>query len=58
MSELVATRVIEICPGEWICQFQGGLNGWIQLGDTFATQAEAEAFEQNQIDSADFGDKE
>ena len=59
MSELVKTRVIEICPGEWIVQFEGGLNGWVQLGDeTFATQAAAEAFEQDQIDSADFGDEE
>ena len=56
MSELVPTRVLEICPGEWIVQFAGGLNGWTQLGDeTFATEAEAEAFRQEQ---EDFGDAE
>ena len=59
MSELVPTRVLEICPGEWIVQFAGGLNGWTQLGDeTFATEAEALAFEQEQIDSSDLGDEE
>ena len=59
MSELVPTRVLEICPGEWIVQFAGGLTGWTQLGDeTFATEAEALAFEQEQIDSADLGDEE
>ena len=56
MSKLVNTRVLEICPGEWVVQFEGGLNGWVQLGDTFATQAEAQAFEQEQIDSAEFGE--
>ena len=25
MSELVPTRVVEICPGEWVVQFAGGL---------------------------------
>ena len=59
MSELVPTRVLEICPGEWIVQFAGGLNGWTQLGDeTFVTEADALAFEQQQINSADFGDEE
>jgi hypothetical protein len=50
----VLTRVIEISPEEWVVQFAGGLNGWIQLGDTFATEAEARAFEKDQIDSMDF----
>lgn len=54
----VATRVLEICPGEWICQFEGGLNGWTTFSDTFATQAEALAFEAEQIASADLGDYE
>ena len=59
MSEPVATRVVEICPGTWVCQFSGGLNGWVQLGDeTFNTREAAEAFEAEQIDSADFGDEE
>ena len=59
MPEPIATRVLEICPGEFVVQFEGGLNGWTQLGDeTFATEAEALAFEQDQIDSADYGDKE
>jgi hypothetical protein len=54
----VATRVIEIDPGEWVCQFEGGLDRWVQLGDIFATQLEAEEFRQEQLDSADLGDKE
>lgn len=58
MSELVPTRVIEICPGEWVVQFQGGLNGWVQLGDTFDTKEAAEEFEAEQIADADFGDEE
>ena len=59
MSKLVNTRVLEICEGEWIVQFAGGLNGWTQLGDeTFATEAEALAFEQDQIYSADIGEEE
>jgi len=58
MSELVPTRVVEICPGEWVVQFAGGLDGWTTFSDVFATQAEAKAFEQEQIDSADLGDQE
>ena len=58
MPEPIATRVLEICPGEWVVQFEGGLNGWTTFSDTFATLAEAQAFEQDQIDSADFGDEE
>jgi len=58
MSELVPTRVVEICPSEWVVQFAGGLNGWTTFSDVFATQAEAKAFEQEQIDSADLGDQE
>ena len=54
----VATRVIEVCSGEWIVQFSGGLNSWVQLGDTFATEALAQAFLQDQLDSADYGDEE
>lgn len=56
MEELVPTRVIELCPGEWVVQFQGGLNSWTTFSDVFATQEEAQAFEQEQIDSADFGE--
>ena len=58
MSEPVETRIIEVCSGEWIVQFSGGLNSWVQLGDTFATEAEAKAFLQDQLDSADYGDAE
>ena len=58
MSELVTTRVVEICPGEWVVQFAGGINGWTTFSDVFATQAEAQAFEQDQIDSADLGEEE
>jgi hypothetical protein len=54
----VATRVIEIDPGEWVVQFEGGLNGWVTFSDTFVTEAEARAFEQEQLDSANFGDTE
>jgi hypothetical protein len=54
----VATRVIEICPGEWVVQFEGGLNGWTTFSDTFTTEAEARAFETEQIASADLGDTE
>ena len=56
MSEIVATRVIEICENEWVVQFEGGLGGWTTFSDVFATQTEAEAFKQDQIDSADVGD--
>jgi uncharacterized protein YgfB (UPF0149 family) len=53
MAELVDTRVIEICPGEWIAQFMGGF-GWTQLGDeTFQTESEAQAYLDDQIESAD-----
>jgi len=58
MSELVPTRVVEICLGEWVVQFAGGLNGWTTFSDVFATRAEAAAFEQEQLDSADLGDQE
>jgi hypothetical protein len=54
MSEPVALRVLEIGPGEWICQFAGGLNGWVQLGYTFDNEADARAFMQEQLDSADY----
>lgn len=53
----VATRVLEICSGEWVVQFEGGLDGWTTFSDTFATQAEALAFEAEQIASADLGDE-
>ena len=54
----VTTRVIEIDPGEWVVQFEGGLGGWTTFSDTFVTEAEARAFEADQIASADFGDEE
>ena len=57
MNEFVLTRVVEICPGEWAVQFEGGIGGWTTFSDVFATRAEAEAFEQDQIDSADFGEE-
>lgn len=58
MSKLVNTRVLEICPGEWVVQFEGGLNGWTTFSDIFATEAEALTFEAEQIASADLGDAE
>ena len=54
MSELVPTRVLEICPGEWVVQFAGGVGGWTTFSDVFATEAEAQAFEQEQIESSRF----
>ena len=45
MSDLVETRVIEVCKDEWVVQFSGGLGGWTTFSDTFATEAEAKAFE-------------
>ena len=54
MSEPVATRVIEICEGEWVVQFEGGLNGWTTFSDVFTTREEAEKFEAEQIDGADY----
>jgi hypothetical protein len=54
----VTTRVIEIDPEEWVVQFSDGLNGWTTFSDTFGTEAEALAFEAEQIESADFGDEE
>jgi len=58
MSKLVNTRVLEICPGEWVVQFEGGLNGWTTFSDTFTTEVDARVWEQDQIDSADLGDEE
>ena len=58
MQELVPTRVIEICPGEWVVQFAGGAGGWTTFSDTFATEAEAKDFETQQIASADLGEQE
>jgi hypothetical protein len=57
MSDLVETRVLEICPGEWVAQFAGGLNGWVTFSDTFETREEAQEWLDDQIDSADFGDE-
>ena len=58
MRKLVNTRVLEICEGEWVVQFEGDLNGWTTFSDTVDTLAEARAFEADQIASADLGDKE
>jgi hypothetical protein len=55
----VATRVIEIDSGEWVVQFEGGIGGWVQLGDTFPTEIDAREFEAEQIaTTADLGDQE
>ena len=54
MSEIVPTRVVEICPGQWVVQFEGGLGGWTTFSDFFAAEAEAQAFEQEQIESSRF----
>ena len=43
--------------GEWLVWFPHPLGGMDVLG-TFDNQTEAQAFWQEQMDSADFGDKE
>ena len=56
MTELPNTRVIELSPGQWVVQFEGGIgNQWTTFSDVFATRAEAEIFERSQLDSADYG---
>jgi hypothetical protein len=55
MQDSIALRVIEICSGEWVVQFEGGLGGWTTFSDTFDNPIDARAFMQEQIDSADFG---
>ncbi len=52
MNELVATRVVETTDGQWIAQYQESF-GWNQLGDPFPTEAQAQEFLDDQIDSAD-----
>ena len=55
MNNQVETRVIEICPGEFVVQFSGGLGGWTTFSDTFASESEAKEFEKNEWDNADLG---
>lgn len=57
-QKLILTRVLEIEPGYFVVQFEGGLNGWTTFSDTFTTVAEAQAWEAEQIALADFGDEE
>lgn len=54
MNEPVALRVLEICPGEWVVQFEGGLDGWTTFSDTFDNAEDAQVFLQEQLDSADY----
>jgi len=54
MAKPVALRVLEIDPGEWVVQFEGGLDGWTTFSDTFLNEADARAFLQEQLDSADY----
>lgn len=56
MSEQVETRVIELCKGEWVVQFSGGLGGWTTFSDTFPTESLAKVFLQDQLDSADYSE--
>jgi hypothetical protein len=58
MTEPVGLRVLEICEGEWVVQFEGGLDGWTTFSDTFDNAEDAQAFMQEQLDSVDFGDEE
>lgn len=54
----MSTRIVEsLTEGKWIVQFQC-VGGWTQLGDEFDTQQEAEEFEQEQIDTADYSNGE
>lgn len=53
MSELVETRVIEICDNEWVAQFAGGIGGWTTFSDTFETQEAAQKWLDEQINTAD-----
>jgi len=55
MQDVIALRVTEICPGEWVVQFEGGPDGWTTFSDTFDNPTDARAFMQEQIDSADLG---
>ena len=55
MTELVDTRVYEICEDQWIAQFMMGF-GWTQFGDEiFSTQSEAQRYLDQQNDDADLG---
>ena len=55
MQEPIALRAIEICSEEWVVQFAGGPDGWTTFSDTFDNPTDAQAFMQEQIDSADLG---
>ena len=48
----MSLRVLEIDADEWVVQFKGGLDGWTTFSDTFLNEADARAFLQEQIDSA------
>lgn len=54
MVEPVALRVLEICPGEFVVQYKGGLDSWSTFSDTFDNAEEARAWMQEQSDSADY----
>ena len=54
MGDSVALRILEIEPGQFVVQFEGGLDGWTTFSDTFATRKEAEDFLTDQRNSADF----
>ncbi len=58
MAEPVELRVLEICPGEFVVQFEGGLSGWTTFSDTFETFEEAQVWLNEQAALADFGDEE
>ena len=54
MGDSIALRILEIEPGQFVVQFEGGLDGWTTFSDTFATRKEAEDFLTDQRNSADF----
>jgi hypothetical protein len=54
MGDRIALRVLEICPSEWVVQFEGGLDGWTTFSDVFDNEADARAWMQEQANSADY----
>ncbi len=54
MAVPVALRILEVSEGEFVVQFESGFMGWTTFSDTFDNEADAQAFLQEQLDSADY----
>ena len=54
MGDSVALRILEIEPGQFVVQFEGGLDGWTTFSDVFGTRQEAQIFLEEQRNSADY----